>query len=469
MPLVDPPFIKYAGNTRGRWTSGTPTTTFRCSAFSWAIGGALNPTELLYSIAWRTIGPLLAVARLFSPKLARTIAGRRESVARFRAWARGSRTGPDLPPLLVLHGASAGELAGSIPVIGELRRMIPHLQLVVTYSSPSGAGVADEIRPDTHWFVPFDRADHVGAVLDALRPDALVFAKLDVWPTLTNQAVRRGIPVGMINATVRPGSGRLRFPGRQLLRGSYGRLQAVGAVSAGECEKLARLGVSAASIDVTGDASFDQALYRVGQVETRPRRLPERDPGTLRLLAGSTWPTDEAFLLEAVARVPEVELVLVPHEPTSEAIARLAADVERRYGAPARMWTRLAPEATGTRPPTPLIVDAVGFLAELYAEADVAYVGGGIDGTGLHSVVEPAAAGLPVLFGSHHDRWEAHELVAAGGALEVDPSNAAATLDSLRNDDRRASMGAAARAYVTDRSGAARAGADLIAGLLDRS
>ncbi len=429
----------------------------------------MNPTELLYSIGWRISEPLLAIAGLFSPKLARTIAGRRESVARFRAWASGCRTGSDLPPLLVLHGASAGELAGSIPVVGELRRMIPDLQLVVTYSSPSGEGVADDIRPDTHWFVPFDRADPVGAVLDALRPDALVFAKLDVWPTLTEQAVRRGIPVGMINATVRPGSGRLRFPGRQLLRATYGRLQAVGAVSVGERERLIRLGVPVAAIHVTGDASFDQALNRVRMVENRPPRLPERVPGTLRLLAGSTWATDEGFLLEAVARVPDVELVLGPHEPTSEALARLAADVQRRLGVPARLWSHIRTGQTGSPTTFPLIVDGVGFLAELYAEADVAYVGGGLDGTGLHAVVEPAAAGLPVLFGSHHDRWEARELVAAGGALELHSSNAAATIDSLRDDDFRATMGAAARAYVTAKSGAARAGADLVAGLLNRS
>ncbi|TFG66018.1 MAG: hypothetical protein E4H28_02945, partial [Gemmatimonadales bacterium] len=109
--------------------------------------------------------------------------------------------------------------------------MLPDLELVVTYSSPSGEEIADEIHPDVHWFVPFDRPDHTGAMLDVLRPDALVFAKLDVWPALTREAASRGIPVGMVNATVRPNSGRLRFPGRQLLATAYGHMAAVGAVS----------------------------------------------------------------------------------------------------------------------------------------------------------------------------------------------------------------------------------------------
>jgi len=426
----------------------------------------LNPTELLYDTGWKVSGPLLAVAGLFSPKLARAVAGRRESVERFSRWASGRRAGTNLPPLLLLHGASAGELAGSIPVLSELRRLMSDLELVVTYSSPSGEDVARDMHPDMHWFVPFDRPDHVGVVLDVLRPDALVFAKLDVWPTLTREAARRGIPLGMINATVRPGSGRLRFPGHQLLRTSYGHLSAIGAVSEGERERLISLGVSPAAIRITGDASFDRALDRVRSAGRQSTRLPDRVPGTIRLLAGSTWPADEAFLLEAVTQVPDVELVLVPHEPTPEAIARLAKDVMRRFGVAARVLSRLPADVPEAPVASPLIVDAVGILAELYTEADVAYVGGGLDGTGLHSVIEPAAAGLPVLFGGRHDRWEARELVGEGGAVELDTSNAARVIAGLRDNGRRVSMATAGRAYVAGKAGAARAGADLVAALL---
>ena len=425
----------------------------------------MNPTAVLYNIGWQLSGPLLAVAGLFSPKLARAVAGRREAVTRFQAWAGSHRAGPDLQPLLMLHGASAGELTGAFPVVRELRHSIPDLQVVVTYSSPSGEQVADDIQPETHWFVPFDRPDHARAVLQALRPNGLVFAKLDVWPTLTDQAVQLGIPVGMINATVRPGSGRLRFPGRQLLRSAYSRLQAVGAVSSEEQDRLIRLGAPPSVIRITGDASFDQALRRVRSAGDLPARLPERAADTVRLIAGSTWPADEDFLLDAVARESHVELVLVPHEPAPESVARLTAKVERRLGAPARLWSELVAGDGEHRPATPLIVDAVGLLAELYAEADIAYVGGGLDGTGLHSVIEPAAAGLPVLFGSRHDRWEARELVAAGGAIELDASSTG-TIPLLRDSERLATMGSAARAYVVGKAGAARAGADLVAGLL---
>ena len=169
-----------------------------------------------------------------------------------------------------------------------------------------------------------------------------------------------------------------------------------------------------------------------------------------------------------MSRLPEVELVVVPHEPTQEHVERLAADVMRMFGVPARIWSRLANPATESASSSPLIIDDVGFLAAMSAEADVAYVGGGLDGTGLHSVIEPAAAGLPVLFGARHDRWEARELTAIGGAAEIERSNVAPVLAGLCDGELRESMATAGRAYVESKSGAAVAGSALIERLLDR-
>ena len=107
-----------------------------------------------------------------------------------------------------------------------------------------------------------------------------------------------------------------------------------------------------------------------------------------------------------------------------------------------------------------MLVDAVGFLAELYLECDLAWVGGGIGGEGLHSVVEPAAAGLPVLFGPVHDRWEATALEGLGAGLAVPPEDVAGVLSALLADPRKlAEMGTAARRYVEGGRGATEASA----------
>jgi 3-deoxy-D-manno-octulosonic-acid transferase len=235
---------------------------------------------------------------------------------------------------------------------------------------------------------------------------------------------------------------------------------------------LEALGVRPEAIRVTGDASFDQAVARLREAGAHPLRLPSRHPGVVRLVAGSTWPDDEDLLVEAIADLDAVELVLVPHEPTPEAVQRLRASCHARFGVSPRLFSELdrsGGETSGPRTaPPPLIVDRIGFLAELYAEGDVGYVGGALTGTGLHSVVEPAAAGLPVLFGPRHDRREAGELIEAGAAREVDPTSIYATLVALHDRARRRRMGQAALDYVVAHIGAGRKGAELVLELLIR-
>jgi 3-deoxy-D-manno-octulosonic-acid transferase len=106
--------------------------------------------------------------------------------------------------------------------------------------------------------------------------------------------------------------------------------------------------------------------------------------------------------------------------------------------------------------PRVTIVDTVGVLAEAYELADVAYVGGSFS-TGVHSVIEPAIAGLPVLFGPvHANSFEALELLAAGAAFcETDARGIHDRLHAFVADEAlRAAAGRRARAYVESQLGA---------------
>jgi 3-deoxy-D-manno-octulosonic-acid transferase len=262
---------------------------------------------------------------------------------------------------------------------------------------------------------------------------------------------------------------------------SYGRLDAVGAVSTDEVDRLVTLGTGPETIRVTGDAAFERALAIVDLARDSrspgERRLPAKTAGQVRLCAGSTWPEDERVLIESLAtligsgEVEGLELILVPHEPDKAAVNRIRGLCGQHLGVEPRLWSaRSASEVetiAGTRTPVPLIVDAVGFLAQLYLECDLAWVGGGVGGEGLHSVVEPAAAGLPVVFGPVHDRWEAREMAERGIAVEAEPDLVPSVLASLLGDpSRRAEMGAAARRYVEGGRGATESSARLVMDLL---
>src|SRR5690606_7241613 len=135
---------------------------------------------------------------------------------------------------------------------------------------------------------------------------------------------------------------------------------------------------------------------------------------------GSTWPPDEEVLLGSLrdpgGMAPPLRLVLAPHEPGEEHLRH----AEGRLATLGLSCERLAAVERSDVEADVVLVDRVGVLGDLYAAADVAYVGGGWGTAGLHSVLEPAAFGVPVLFGPRHaNAREAAELIAAGGAFSV--------------------------------------------------
>ena len=64
-----------------------------------------------------------------------------------------------------------------------------------------------------------------------------------------------------------------------------------------------------------------------------------------------------------------------------------------------------------------VVLGVVGVLSKLYWQGKICYVGGGFS-TGIHNVMEPAIARLPVIFGpNYHHAHEAEELLADGGGF----------------------------------------------------
>ena len=434
-----------------------------------ALSGGAHLTAVATGVALAAV-PLLRRTR---PDIARALTARRRAAAELAAWGRGREPGP----LVWLHGASAGELLGAAPTIRALR--VPGAgstdaggaQLLVTHGSPSGRAALAWLDPDHSGAPPLDRAPDCDAALAAARPGLLVFAKLDVWPGLVAAAGRAGVPTALINGTVRDGSRRSGVLARRLFRASYAQLGAVGAASAEDARRLEALGVRPGVMTVTGDAAFDLALERAdrargdGSAAVFRVALGAADGATTRLVAGSTWPEDEHALLDAMATVrrnrgPGWQLVIAPHEPTAAHVDALVASCTAR-GERVVRWSEIDDAAAG--PDASVIVfDEVGRLAELYAAGDAAYVGGGLGGTGLHNVLEPAAAGLPVVFGPRHDRADARALASAGGGLVTRAGALADTLTGLARPPRRRRHARAARAFVEAGAGAAARTADLL-------
>jgi 3-deoxy-D-manno-octulosonic-acid transferase len=423
----------------------------------------MNPAlALAYEGAARLAHALSSVAPSSHQKLLATFAERRGILARYAAFRRDTAR-----PLLWMHAPSVGEGLQARPVLQLARVRRPDLQLAYTWFSPSARAFASTLDVDFREALPFDTTPDMRAALAALAPRALVFSKLDVWPTLAREASRRGTRLALISATLAHSSSRRSPLASSLLREAYARLERVGAISSEDADRLISLGVPSARVSVTGDTRYDQVWARALGVNRESELLAPLTSERFTLVAGSTWPADEAQLLPAWTRLARrhaamrPRLIIAPHEPTEAHLT----PIERWTNSEGLAAARLSDASAATA--DVVIVDRVGVLGDLYALADAAFVGGGFHAAGLHSVLEPAAFGAPVLFGPHASRDARLLLDADGAVTAATDRELERTLDYWLTDSAsRRAAGDAAKALVHRGLGAAERSWRLVEALL---
>jgi 3-deoxy-D-manno-octulosonic-acid transferase len=163
-------------------------------------------------------------------------------------------------------------------------------------------------------------------------------------------------------------------------------------------------------------------------------------------------------------KIPDARLIIAPHEVND---AHLRSIREWANDSALSLSSLDSAAASGA---DVVLVDRYGVLGDLYSLADVAFVGGGFHTAGLHSVLEPAAFGAPVLFGPRISKSrDAQRLQSvAGGAVVTGAVDLGIRLsDWLGSQSSREAAGAAAREVVKQGCGAAERSFDLVRALLN--
>ncbi|MCB0791990.1 MAG: 3-deoxy-D-manno-octulosonic acid transferase [Flavobacteriales bacterium] len=404
-------------------------------------------------------------------------------VPKARAWVEGRKAGRQRLPscaealqgCLWMHCASVGEFEQGRPVLEAIKAARPGLPVLLTFFSPSGYEAFKDHPLATHVdYLPADTSRNARSWTALLRPRCAIFIKYEFWYHHLQALHAEGVPTYLVSGTFRPDQPFFHWYGRTWRRmlGAYDHIFTQDERSA---ELLARIGIH--HVTVSGDTRFD----RVGAIVAADPQIPlaqaYRQASELPLLmAGSTWSPDDDLLAEALRMLRRpVRTVLVPHEPVPAHLDRTTS----RFSGPVVRWSalerELARSSPRTKPPheppdqdplfaRTLVVDRTGLLARLYRYADITYVGGGFT-DGIHSILEPAAWGRPVIFGPHNRKFpEAAGLIEAGGGFEVrDSRGLAEVLQRLLGDAHaleRASL--AAGLFVRERMGATRRVVDAI-------
>ncbi len=393
------------------------------------------------------------VLRLSSPFLmfhlmrrARRQAGTADDWRARRGYAAEDRRSP-----IWLHGASAGEIQSLAPLAALLQRDYP---LRMSAFTATGRARASKLLPGID--VDLSPLDLPGAwrrYLSRVRPRFAVIAETELWPNLLAAARARGLPVWLVSARMSASTERRlqHFPAtaRELVGG----LDGVLAQSEADLERFVRLGLPAGQGKVTG--SLKQALLIPDAVRERGEHLRSTClPGRPVWVAGSVRGGEEGAIAEAVSivrrRHPDATAIVVPRHPETADGFRGALSLAGQVALPAEVLDGDEPVPPGAT----LVVDRVGVLLELYAAADVAFVGGTLSPIGGHNVLEPALLGRPVLVGPSMDnvRSDVDRLKAAGALTLVRNGAELGEELALLFDDagKRADMGRAGVAEASD-------------------
>lgn len=300
-----------------------------------------------------------------------------------------------------IHAAS-GEIEYARPVIRELKERFPEVPVIVTFSSPSAKKILRVIPDIDAWGrLPWDFKEDCQRFLDKWQPRCCLIARTDVWPVMAETCHDNDVPSLLFSATFASNSSRLKGFSAKVTQWALNQLSEIHCVSEGDIQQLNRLNLQI-PVHARGDTRFDQVFHRLQHPKPLKKELrPSFGPPVL--VAGSTWPEDERVLIPAFkALKTPCQLILAPHEIQDSHLQELVRELERsglsfiRYST-ARSWGE----------EKVLLIDQVGILAELYTWGQVAFVGGSFRKQ-VHSVMEPLAAGLPVLVGPlHHNNREA--------------------------------------------------------------
>ncbi len=361
-----------------------------------------------------------AIGSIFHKKLREGFIGKWTTITRLKAYFNGSHG----EQVYWFHAASHGEYLQAKPVISGLKEVEPNVKIIASFFSPSGFNNVDDPNIDLKVYIPFDFIWSVRRMLKIAHPKKIMFAAYDIWPNLIWTAYFRNIPTTLFAAHFVKGTSKLKPFIRWFYRTVYESISSIYTVDGDDYLLLQRIvrKYHGPVIRVLGNPRYDE-VKKLADDFTQKRTISVllRDR---RLVIGSLWPEDQSVIeqpiIDLLNEYHDLKVLWVPHEPTPSYIEESVRRFEAEGFDVSIFRSKKALELPRSRV---VIVGVVGVLSKLYWQCQIAYVGGAFS-TGVHNVMEPAIARLPVLFGPRYENsHEAKELIANGGGKNIETSS----------------------------------------------
>jgi len=355
-----------------------------------------------------------------------------------------------------IHAASVGEAGIAFSLAREMKRRFPDSRIYVSTVTATGLdrirklGASEDGTPvDRAFLAPLDHPFVTGSFVRRLKPSSLILVETELWPSLITSIHRRGIPITIVNGKIGKRAFRRYMLVRKWMGELVGKISLVCAQSRSYARRFRLLGVPRDRVEIIGNVKFDGLPdpydYDGGRIR-RELNIPEK---AKVFVAGSTRPGEEEILVRAFGKVldavPEAVMVLAPRH-----LNRLH-EVEKTILAAGMDFVKMSlGDGVGDTGRKVMLLDTMGELVRIFACADAAFVGGSLIDFGGHNPLEPAALGVPVIFGQFMEQTGSKELLSDGAAILVHDADelVSALISIFADGERHRSMSRAGPAVV---------------------
>lgn len=377
---------------------------------------------MIYSLSIYVFYGVLRFSALWNQKARAWVEGRKNWRSKLKATLPLAKTGKQV----WIHCASLGEFEQGRPVIEAIRRNWPGTKIMLSFFSPSGYEVRKNYAvADAVCYLPLDTITNARDFLDLIQPDLIIFVKYEYWRNFLNIINKRNIPFIQISSIFRPNYVFFKWYGGQW-RQSLKQIDTIFLQDQSSATLLKSIDLN--NFQITGDTRYDRVISIRNQF-TPISEIEDFCKNKQIIIAGSTWEPDEQILSKLVTNIPNLRLIIAPHETNEAHIKK----IENFFPSTIRFSNYKQQQTTHA---TVLIIDNIGMLSRLYHYASICYIGGGF-GVGIHNTLEAAAYGKPIIFGPNYQKFtEAIELIEKKAGFSIkNAEDLISIITELLNDE----------------------------------
>jgi len=360
---------------------------------------------------------LVSIGAIFNKKLREGLIGRFKTINKIKTQMQKWDT---KKPVYWFHAASHGEFEQVKPILLGMKEVENDIYIIVSFFSPSGYKNVNDKNIDCKIYLPFDFIWSIRRSLKLVNPKKLIFASYDIWPNFIWLAKRRKIHTNVFAARFYHSTTKILPVIRNFYKSVYKSFSTIYTITAEDKYQLNKIlsPKNRPTIRVLGNPRYDQVKEKSDKfTKNRTISVLMREK---RLIVGSVWPEDERKIFNSLLQLMEEDkdlcIVWVPHEPSEKFIQSSIHKFESHGYKPKVIRSKRISNINNSRV---VILGVVGVLSKLYWQGQIAFIGGGFS-SGIHNIMEPAIARLPVIFGPKYQKSrEATELLKAGGGFSI--------------------------------------------------